>query len=125
MKHIFISGAISNDPEYFEHFSKAQEELIELGFKPVNPALVTKPLVDLECEFTYEQWMDIAFNLLKQCDGIYHLDHWWESKGSTREHCFAKAYQMPILYQSSFEFYRELQRDGVDVYQEALKEVDS
>ena len=39
---IYISGAITKDKDYFNHFERVENELKKLGFSCINPAKVNK-----------------------------------------------------------------------------------
>ena len=84
MRRIYLSGPISNDPNYRRNFRSAQEILENMGHKDiVNPAELCK-VVNAE-SFDYEQIMNICLNLLENCDTILFLPGWKESHGCGRE----------------------------------------
>lgn len=66
---IYLSGKITDNPDYREDFAKAQHKLEDLGFEVFNPAV------------TYHEgwgWLDyIIYDLqvLETCDAIYFLEN--------------------------------------------------
>lgn len=102
----FISGGITNVPDYMEKFEQAEQELKSLGFIPLNPAKMTFPLVQAGVVLSDDSWLEICFAALKQCDALYHLTNWMDSSGAAKEHSFATAYDIPIFYQANLELYQ-------------------
>lgn len=92
---VYISGAISADPNFYEKFRQAEETLEDEGYEVVNPAAVfAEGYLD-----TYKQYLDADLDLLKECDAIYMLHDWYKSKGSRTEHQYAKAVGLWIAYE--------------------------
>lgn len=79
MKTIYISGAVTSDPNFREKFDKAEKLLYRSGYIPLNPV---KGEEDGK-EWTYYLKNDIQ--KLLNCDGIYILSDWHESKGARLE----------------------------------------
>lgn len=101
MKTCFISGAITGVKDYQELFKAAEAEVKELGYIPVNPAQMTKSLVESGVEFTNDQWLEITQSVVKQCDAIYMLSNWHDSKGAKQEYFYAKLlFGKEVLYQN-------------------------
>jgi hypothetical protein len=115
-KVVFISGGITNVPDYIERFEQAEKEIRGLGLVPFNPAIMTKPLVDAGVDFPDEAWLEIDFTAIKQCDGIYHLTNWENSRGSNKEHQIALAYNKVILYQKELNFYKALGKNFIILF---------
>lgn len=95
---IYLSGSIAGTGDYIECFQKAEKELTENGFSVVNPASVNSMLPE---DTTYEQYMDMAFTMLKMCGHIYMLEGWEKSRGANREYGYAVANDMTIWYQEA------------------------
>lgn len=87
-KKIYISGAITGDPNYLEHFAAAEKLLKENGHKPFNPCSV--PNI-----FSYDEFMKIDLAALECCDAIYMLKGWQNSKGALIE--FNKALELKLI----------------------------
>lgn len=60
----------------------------------INPAEVVLPTL---CD--WEDYMCIYLHLLKQCDAIFMLPDWKESKGACVEHETAIKMNIPIFYE--------------------------
>ena len=82
-KRVFISGPISNDPDFMNHFEEAQKTLEAYGYRVVNPAKINS--VNSEELFTYEEYLKIDIMYLSMCDYIYMLDGWQNSNGAKNE----------------------------------------
>lgn len=100
-KHCFISGPITNVPDFYENFKAAEEQVKSQGFIPVNPAASTKPLMDAGCLFDAPQWLAITTAILRQCECAFFLKGWEFSKGAKREHKLAESLGMKLYYQDS------------------------
>lgn len=75
------------------NFDKAEALLLEKGFKPLNPMKVNPPL-------SGKQWKEYILDDIVQlfnCDSIYLLDNWQDSKGARIEHFIAQELGMMIL----------------------------
>ena len=77
-KKIFISGQITGDQNYKDKFAKKEEELKELGYLVMNPAVLPEGL-------TWEEYMRITLAMLSVCDAILMLPDWEESEGAKVE----------------------------------------
>jgi len=95
-KNCFISGPITNDPDYFDKFAKAEYEICQLGLQPVNP---TK-LVPYNKDWTFEQYIREDIRHLLDCNHIYMLDGWQNSSGAKIELDLANTLKMNIIMQS-------------------------
>ena len=85
MKRVYVSGPMTGIPEYnAPAFQKAYFDLQEADCFPVLPA----PFVDGKA---YEEYLRDDIKILLDCDGIYMLDGWQDSKGARLEHMVALA----------------------------------
>lgn len=87
---VYISGKITDDPNYKQKFKNAELFLRLAGFEVVNPA---------DQEVTGKPWnwyMRKDIKLLVKCGAIYLLQDWKESKGAKLEHYIAKKLGMKI-----------------------------
>ena len=98
-KRIFISGPISGLDDYMGRFAEAEEKLREDGYLPINPTVFSKHL--LNGEFNWFEFMDITMALLKQCDNIYMLEGWKNSRGACIELEYAAQHQYTVVMQQS------------------------
>lgn len=91
----YISGKISGleFSEVKEKFAKAEKEVKELGYLPINP---------LKNGVETNMWGDhMAEDIanLNRCDIVYFLTDWEESDGAKIEHIFAANSKKKMIYQ--------------------------
>lgn len=80
---IYLSGPITNNPNYQAQFAEAADRVRALGHEPINPVnlqFVLDPLTT-----THAEYMALCLPLLGICQGIYMLDGWQSSDGATQE----------------------------------------
>ena len=106
---IYISGPISNNPNYQAEFQKVEQWLMLKGHTPINPAKLDLALP--KSKLTYEQFMKIDYALLEMCDGIFMLDGWQKSKGACAELSYAKSLGKQTLYQDYFKDFKKVKKD--------------
>lgn len=94
MKKIYISGKITDNPNYKADFEAAESALKIAGFQPVNPA--EEHLPD---GATWADYMRHDIKLLCDCDAIYMLNGWRESAGARIENELAQDLGMEIIYE--------------------------
>ena len=94
MKKIYISGKITDNPNYKADFEAAELALKIAGCQPVNPA--EEHLPD---GATWADYMRQDIKLLCDCDAIYMLNGWRESAGAKIEHKLARDLGMEIIYE--------------------------
>lgn len=87
---IYISGAISNDPNYKDKFDAAEKGLIAEGHLIVNPAKNNAG--------DYAEYVDIGLFELMRCDAIYMLPDWRTSVGARLELHYATATGKIVLF---------------------------
>lgn len=104
-KTIYISGSITNDPDYINHFIKAETDIYlevakgNMDFTSVlNPA---KTNAYLPKDFEHMDYMHICFAMLDKCQAIYMLKSWENSKGAQQEYIYAKNLGLEIYYEES------------------------
>ena len=90
MKKIYISGAITNNPNYKEQFAAAEAELTAAGYEAFNPAKNTGN--------SYKEYIDKGLLQEMQCEAIYMLPGHEYSIGATLELQYAEAVNMEIIY---------------------------
>lgn len=89
---VFISGKITNNPNYQEEFANA-ENIINgyVGLVALNPAILPKGLNNRD-------YMQIGFQMIDNSDAMFMLPNWKDSEGAKIEHMYAKYLNMPIFY---------------------------
>ena len=90
---IYISGAITKDPNYQTKFARAEEQLKARGFEVLNPAKIAKDFPFLK----YGEYMDLDLTLLSFADAIYMLKDWEESEGAAKELAQAELYNLEVI----------------------------
>lgn len=93
---IYISGKITRLPfeEVEDNFYNAQNRLEEKGFKVVNP--LNNGLSSNE---KWEHHMKADIKLLMECDTIYLLSNWKDSRGARIEKDIAVALGYDVIEQ--------------------------
>lgn len=101
---VYISGAITQNPNYILDFTRAESKLKEAikygeyDFTSIcNPALVN---ANLPKDFTHKDYMRVCFAMMDSCDSIYMLTGWENSKGAKLELIYAKKKGMSIYYEN-------------------------
>lgn len=90
---VYISGPITNNPDYTEQFQEAENRLTAKGYITVNPAKMGEGIKALP----YGDILDIDCAALDKCDYIYFLPGWEQSKGANQERLHALLRNIQIL----------------------------
>lgn len=98
---VYVAGPISGITDFLERFQEGQMEVASLGHLPVNPLEVCKKLVG--GHHTWLDFMRADIRALLECDGIYCLRDWHQSRGARIEHFIAENLGMVVLYQPEKE----------------------
>jgi len=93
---IYISGKISGiENEAPELFAKAQKELQTKGFETVNPMTLNHAH-----DKSWESYMKEDVKALCECDMIYMLSNWTDSRGAIIEHTIAVYLGLKVQYEA-------------------------
>lgn len=95
-KKVYISGQITGLPEkeYKKLFDSAEDILTTFGYDPINPLLLDE--TDTK-NWSWHDYMKRDIKLLCDCDYIYLLPNWRNSKGAMFEYMVADMLQIPCL----------------------------
>jgi hypothetical protein len=95
---IYISGAITSNPNYKDDFERAEDYLQKEYPKAeiINPALVNSFLPK---STTHEEYMRMSFCMLDMADVIYMMKNWKTSCGASQEYGYALAKDKTILFE--------------------------
>ena len=95
---IYISGAITNNPNYKDDFERAEDYLQREypNAEIINPALVNS---NLPKSTTHEEYMRMSFCMLDMADAIYMIKGWEKSCGASQEYGYALAKGKTILFE--------------------------
>ena len=98
----YISGGITNVPDYKERFTHAEMRLRERfpEAEIINPTMIVLPK---SCK--HEDYMRIDLMLLDLADCIYLLSNWEKSKGACIEYGYAQAKEKMIFFESKGDCY--------------------
>jgi len=97
-KTIYIAGPMTGYKDLnFPAFDKAADEFRLNGWTVLNPA--DHGVID---GATWEDYLRFDITKLIQCDSIYMLEGWQDSKGAQLEYLIAERLEMNILYQQRF-----------------------
>lgn len=91
-KFVYVAGKVTNLPNYREVFKEAVTKLENVGCICMNPA-------ELPEGFPWEAYMPICYAMIDQCEAIYLLKNWKDSKGAKMEYDYAVAHGKIIIYE--------------------------
>lgn len=95
-KRVYVSGPMSGKVGYnFAAFDEATARLVFEGYVVINPA--DKGIIP------GWSWTDYLAHdieqLVKECNAIYMLTGWQESRGARLEHHIARELEMEVMYE--------------------------
>lgn len=95
---IYISGKISGLPpqEARQRFADAADLLKAIGFEAVNP--LNNGLAN---NATWKDHMVADIRMLLDCEAIYMMDNWIESRGASIEYDIANRLNMDVWFESN------------------------
>lgn len=96
MEKIYISGKITGLEihEAFQRFDEADTELTIKGFEVVNPMTI-----EHNHDKSWLNYMKTDLKALLDCNAIYMLSNWTDSKGAEIERRLAIDLGMKVIYQ--------------------------
>lgn len=118
---IYLSGPITGIENYKENFAAAEREARE-RLSDWEPEIFNPANIILPKDATHEDYMKSCMQKLADCDTIYMLNGWQESRGACREYGYALGARMAILRQPKPEkdktFAERLMDKLKEVYEE-------
>lgn len=96
---IYISGKITGLPieEAQQIFADAADQLAIMQHEPINPMAH----VPYNPDWQYHDYMAEDVRLLLQCDAIYMLHNWHDSKGARIERAIAMEAGITVHYHNN------------------------
>lgn len=91
---VYIAGAMTGVFKYKEKFIEAEEYIRGLGHIVLNPSFLPEGLSD---------YYEINKAMIDQCDAIYVLLNYENSKGTKKEIEYAESTGKQVIYQNSTE----------------------
>lgn len=100
---IYISGKISGLPmeEVRAKFAQAEQQIVAFGHTPVNPLNNGQP-----ADASWEEQMLASIKMLFECDAIYMLHDWGDSRGARIERNIAEEMGFEIIPQPEYGYYQ-------------------
>jgi hypothetical protein len=93
---IYISGKVSGiEDEAIKLFAIADKELKEKGYETINPMALPH-----EHDKSWHSYMKDDVKALCDCDAIYMLSNWVDSKGAIIEHTIAIFLGISVYYET-------------------------
>lgn len=90
---IYISGPMTGVNDYNKKaFKEAELWLISQGHRAINPH-------NMPLQSSWRDYMRQDLQALFECDAIYMLKGWWDSKGATLERQVAMAIGLKTMYE--------------------------
>lgn len=83
---VYISGAITGNPNYKEQFREVEEKLKKKGYITINPANLESVMPE---DASHREYMDVCIELLHMSDAICMVPGWRGSKGAEKEYEYA------------------------------------
>lgn len=95
-RKIYIAGKVTGLPrqEVMAKFRAAENKLSGEGWQVINPTLLISE------DASWEDAMKVCFAALAECQAIYMLVDWRDSRGAVLEHSKACEMGMKIFYQN-------------------------
>lgn len=91
-KTVYIAGKITGDRNYKQKFAKAEERLLERGWRVLSPA-------KLPDDLPYEKYGPICCAMIDGSDAVYFLRDWTQSPGAVKEYIYAGKRDVEILFE--------------------------
>lgn len=105
---LYLAGPMSGLPDFnYPAFHAQAARLRAIGWQVENPAENPAPACG-----SWGAYMRLAIAQLVQCDSIWLLPGWQDSRGARIEHDLATALGMTVLYESAPLYVLEVAEQG-------------
>lgn len=95
MKNCYNAGKITGNPDAKACFHKADFEIIDLGYNPVNPLSFGQIFNE---SWFWRMFIDLIV-IVFYCSTVYFQRNWKDSRGAKIEHRVCKFLLKKIIYQ--------------------------
>ena len=100
-RRIYISGGMSDIPNYEDNFNRAENTLKVFDYIPFNPIKWNEPMIKFG--LSYLEMIKIDLTYLSMCDSIYMLKGWEKSEGACAELYFALYNGIKVEFEGEFK----------------------
>lgn len=94
---IYLSGAITGNPDYMAQFAEAEKELTAKGWRVLNPAKTSATLPAT----SYLVYMQLSLVQMQDASAIYMLQGWERSPGAVFEKHVAESMGYAVIFQEA------------------------
>lgn len=94
---IYLSGAITGNPDYMAQFDEAEKELTAKGWRVLNPAKTSATLHAT----SYLVYMQLSLVQMQDASAIYMLQGWERSPGAVFEKHVAESMGYAVIFQEA------------------------
>ena len=94
---IYLSGAITGNPDYMAQFDEAEKELTAKGWRVLNPAKTSATLPAT----SYLVYMQLSLVQMQDASAIYMLQSWERSPGAVFEKHVAESMGYAVIFQEA------------------------
>ena len=91
---VYISGRVTNQPDFKQRFSDAEQTLISQGHEVVNPVNLPH-----DHDKSWQSYMKEDIKAMMDCEAIYLLSNWMQSTGAVIERALASELNFEIIHQ--------------------------
>lgn len=93
---VYISGQITglNIKVAEGYFEVVENKLSDAGHAPINPCKI----LPYDPKFTWKEYMIEDIKAIFDCEAMFMLDNWRESKGAQIEHMLAQHLGLKVFY---------------------------
>lgn len=96
-KKIYISGKITGKlyADAYEDFARAEKQWTDANYEVINPMNIAH-----DHDKSWENYMKVDLKAMLDCDSVYMLKCWKDSRGAIIEHNLAQELELKIIYEN-------------------------